>query len=72
MALSDDDSLLAVVIIPALGGLVGFLLLGPFGFFLGAGFLLVIGANMHSSDEKDERIAELEQRVEELEEKVDT
>lgn len=68
MSFYDDNSFVAVIIIPAIGGIVGFLLLGPFGFFLGVVIPLIIGANAESTTrEKDERIAELEQKIEELE-----
>lgn len=73
MSVYNDNSLVGVIIIPAIGGFVGLLLLGPFGFFLGLVIPLVIGAIVQGSENKnDERIAALEQQVEDLTDDTET
>lgn len=65
--------MLAVVVLPAIGGALGLLLFGPLGFFTGFALPLVLGMNMDApEDASEERIAELEQRVKELEDTPDT
>ena len=64
--LGDDDSVVAVVVLPILAGGFGYLVAGPLGFFAGAVIVLVVGAMVDHEDES-ERIAELEARVTELE-----
>ena len=73
MPLHDGNSIIAVVVVPTIGGALGLLLLGPLGLIIGFALPLVIGANMDEpEDGSDERIAELERRVEELEDNPDT
>ena len=64
--LGDDDSVVAVVVLPVLAGGFGYLAAGPLGFFAGAVIVLVVGAMVDHEDE-DDRVAELEARVAELE-----
>ena len=66
--LGDDDSVVAVVVLPALAGGLGYLVAGPLGFFAGAVLVLVVGAMVdYEGENESERIAELEARVAELE-----
>lgn len=69
---NTDNSILWFVVLPAIAGVVGFLVLGPIGFFSGLVLVLVVGANVKDVQERrQERIDELERRVEELEAKHD-
>ena len=68
MSTADGNSLVTVVVVPAVCGIVGLLVLGPFGFFAGVVLALILGEYFQQRvAAKDDRIAELEERVEELE-----
>lgn len=68
MSMTDDNSLLGVVVLPALGGAVGYLLAGSFGLVAGLVLLLATGAYAgNETTEVEERIADLEARVTEFE-----
>lgn len=68
--LGDDDSVVAVVVLPMLAGGFGYLVAGPLGFFAGAAVVLVLGAMVDHEDggeDESDRVAELEARVAALE-----
>ncbi|MFC4550760.1 MULTISPECIES: hypothetical protein [Halorussus] len=65
--IGDDNSVVAVVVLPALSGVLGFVAAGPLGFLVGASLVLVVGGMVDYEDESAARIAELEARVAKLE-----